>query len=728
MIKNIKINNLGVFQNFKDEDINFKKFNLFFGWNYSGKTTLSKIFASFDNKKLPQNYSNVNFELIGENGNYGVNDLNKLKTKVFNQDYIDNNLSFEEQSTTNIILLTEGADDIKKQLKRLENECAKISKLITNYQSIYKKNQERISITHTDIARNIAEKLNLGRKFNAKDVRDLINEIDMLTLEYNILEEDILYNDLKTYNSQADKKIEKNIPNIIIPELDKINEILNKTISITESINRLRTADEEEWVRQGLSLHKNSQVCLYCGSILTNEIKQSLDNHFSDIYKQFGQEIESLKKYCNKINLNDLPKSNEFFPKFIDEYQNLIDSLNVDEYNQKIDIIINSIEKKLKERIHKIEAIPNYNFETTKSALIKIERLINTNNEFNNNFLKEKQNISERIILHYISDMLLDKNYQLCKKEVDNANRATSILTQKLRNKYTKIEELNKKISDAAEGAEKINTILRQLFLNNTEIEIKIEQTQDNNEITRLYRNNELATNLSEGEKTAIAFAHFLASLEDKDNIMNKENTIIYIDDPVSSLDSNHIFSVYAQIDKIIQDNYCQIFLSTHNYDFYRLFIDAHKEPKPNCYYIKRFQESSKIIEIPNCYKNFRTEYNHLYYSLKSFVINNNEEENLIEIGNKLRKFLEIFTANKSPTKDGVNSRVAKLGKEYCVDNVILTTVLKVANTSSHSQIEQFFIDPNSMKSAIKETFKFVNIVDSYHLSCLEESYNNTGR
>ncbi len=445
MIKNIKINNLGVFNNFYNQDLEFKKFNLFFGWNYSGKTTLSKIFASFDNKKLPINYTNIDFELIGEHGTYGINDLNQIKARVFNQEYIINNLSFEEQNATNIILLTDGADDIKKQLKRIESECEKTSKLIKDYQKIYKENQEKISIRQTDVARDIATKLNLGRSYNAKDLRNLINELDPLTLENNILEEDILLNNLKTYNSQADKKIEKNIPNIIIPDLNKINAILEKTISITEPLKRLQNTNEEEWVRQGLDLHKNSEVCLYCGSILTNKIKEELDNHFSDIYKQFGQEIEALKKYCAKINLNDFPKNNEFFPKFIEEYQALIDNLKIDEYNKKIDTIINSIETKLKERIHKIEPISSYDFESVKNTLIKLQTLITTNNEFNNNFLNEKNIIREKVILHYVSDMLLDKNYQLWEKEFNNANRAATILTGRLRSKYKRIDELNKK-------------------------------------------------------------------------------------------------------------------------------------------------------------------------------------------------------------------------------------------------------------------------------------------
>lgn len=71
MIKRIKkIKNFGIFKNFIwQENVNeFKKFNLIYGWNYSGKTTLSRIFRSFELKEMPSGFETSEYILLDENG------------------------------------------------------------------------------------------------------------------------------------------------------------------------------------------------------------------------------------------------------------------------------------------------------------------------------------------------------------------------------------------------------------------------------------------------------------------------------------------------------------------------------------------------------------------------------------------------------------------------------------------------------------------------------------
>lgn len=51
-------------------------------------------------------------------------------------------------------------------------------------------------------------------------------------------------------------------------------------------------------------------------------------------------------------------------------------------------------------------------------------------------------------------------------------------------------------------------------------------------------RNEERAYNLSEGEKSLIAFAYYITRLESL-STEEKSKTILFIDDPVSSLDEN---------------------------------------------------------------------------------------------------------------------------------------------------------------------------------------------
>lgn len=48
LIKKVnKISNIGVFSNYENNDLEFKKINLIYGNNSSGKSTLSDIFKDF---------------------------------------------------------------------------------------------------------------------------------------------------------------------------------------------------------------------------------------------------------------------------------------------------------------------------------------------------------------------------------------------------------------------------------------------------------------------------------------------------------------------------------------------------------------------------------------------------------------------------------------------------------------------------------------------------------
>lgn len=59
-----KIKNFGIFQNFKWDSSTpeFQKHNIFYGWNYSGKSTISRIFACFENNQKHLDFPNAEFE------------------------------------------------------------------------------------------------------------------------------------------------------------------------------------------------------------------------------------------------------------------------------------------------------------------------------------------------------------------------------------------------------------------------------------------------------------------------------------------------------------------------------------------------------------------------------------------------------------------------------------------------------------------------------------------
>ncbi|WP_148416917.1 AAA family ATPase, partial [Haloferax sp. KTX1] len=137
-------------------------------------------------------------------------------------------------------------------------------------------------------------------------------------------------------------------------------------------------------------------------------------------------------------------------------------------------------------------------------------------------------------------------------------------------------------------------------------------------------RGNLKAYNLSEGECSLLAFCYFVASLEGTES--QGKDLIIYIDDPVSSLDSDHIFFVYSLIHGLItnptidqngskKDRYKQLFISTHNLDFLKF---AKRLPKPGHggkghFIIERSGCGSIIKPMPHYLRQYVTEFHYLF-------------------------------------------------------------------------------------------------------------------
>lgn len=130
------INNLAVFQNFNwDANIGdkgnnvvpFKKINIFYGRNYSGKTTLSRIIRALETGTISDKYENPQFEVsIQNNADAHQDNLasHGKKIRVFNEDFIKDNLRFianSEESITPFAIIG-GNATIETEIQSLKDE------------------------------------------------------------------------------------------------------------------------------------------------------------------------------------------------------------------------------------------------------------------------------------------------------------------------------------------------------------------------------------------------------------------------------------------------------------------------------------------------------------------------------------------------------------------------------------------------------------------------------
>src|SRR5690554_4635673 len=100
-MKNIEsIKNYGIFLDYtKGNTKDFGNTNILFGWNYSGKTTLSRIFRSLELKVPHPDYEKGKFRIRTKNGRTISEediDNHRLRIRVFNSDYVKENLIWDD--------------------------------------------------------------------------------------------------------------------------------------------------------------------------------------------------------------------------------------------------------------------------------------------------------------------------------------------------------------------------------------------------------------------------------------------------------------------------------------------------------------------------------------------------------------------------------------------------------------------------------------------------------
>ena len=180
------------------------------------------------------------------------------------------------------------------------------------------------------------------------------------------------------------------------------------------------------------------------------------------------------------------------------------------------------------------------------------------------------------------------------------------------------------------------------------------------------------------------------------------------IDDPVSSLDSNHIFFVFSLIENLIAkpeqdadgkkilDNtgkpvfrYDQLFISTHNLDFLK-YLRKLSRPKSDHehFLVVKKTDSSTLGAMPSYLKNYTTEFNYLFseiYICSDPANAATEHHCFYNFGNNLRKFLEAFLFFKYPfavsDQQDYNRRIQKFFKD---DPNAESLIQRITNEFSH--------------------------------------------
>lgn len=185
------------------------------------------------------------------------------------------------------------------------------------------------------------------------------------------------------------------------------------------------------------------------------------------------------------------------------------------------------------------EILNNYNAYITTQ-----EQYIEKTNNKTMNFEKQTKEVETKLARYYLKNKFQTEDIINRRSEYIKNKDKVDQLKQNLEDKERRLNELESTLSNESLGAEKFNEKLN-IFLGYDELRLEFNKDLKGYEIIRKSTNSK-ASKLSEREKTAIAFVYFLTKLKENDNKI--ENSLIVIDDTISSFDNNKLFSAYSCI------------------------------------------------------------------------------------------------------------------------------------------------------------------------------------
>lgn len=641
--------------------------------------------------ELAFDLNNKENKAVFQNNAWNKNGFSEI-IEVFDARFINDNiftgLGISRTNKENItdFILGEESVRLAKELESLNQKNRKIKKIL----KVKIDTLEKL-IPHFGVEKFV--KLNVEEELSgiSKSLSTLNSK--KIKLEKNIKEADKIIDKLEP----PDLKLKVDAMELF----EKVNKLLKKSFEdiseeATEKIAKhievnfyQKDGLEERWIKQGLTNYCNiSQLeksnCPLCGQSLQNSLDliKAYQDYFNEEYNSFIENLEVkldeylreilsekistnvqlkdnlllLKEYESRLENSTFSANLKEVEKMAKEFDNLIKTYD-NELKRTIDLLKKTIELKI-QKPH--IAITEFNYSKLKDISESLSKVFVKINEvylvlkkditgFKNSFKTTQKQTELAEIVQNIGDFEIKKhrieNDLTCSEikglwiEMSTLETETEIKSKELENQQNVYLE---------NYFEKINYFFKKFGSDDYKIEKDISK-KGNKPVVALkikfkdkpITDNQLSYVFSESDRRALALSIFWAKIDTKNN-NEKENTIIVLDDPITSFDTNRMTRTLHETQKIL-DSVEQIIILFHYDAYFKHFFEKTGETaSPQLLCIKKDANTS-FIENLDAKKFCQTTHDKVFYNIISFI--NREHEN--DIVKDLRVYLENELKNR---------------------------------------------------------------------------------
>ncbi len=673
----------------------FKDYNVIFGNNGCGKTSLTRAFELLipKNKHIEKYRTistaespSIEFECkdksykIEPNSNIGAL---SFKVEIYNSDFLHNNAPFNSEfglkKLDDGVIILEGSvlgEETKEinQLKDFREKVEKEKKKIKDDNST-----ETLSTKQESAIKKYDEEIEKIRKeVTSKTIQITLDEIEINDIcevskdEFKV-QEDALTNLKKDFDEldEAMKKFddlkEMELPKDYQTIRDELKSLFSFDIDkeagqVSEKIKEHISKVGRGFIEKGIKLQKEmpDNACPFCTQKIPNEIIQDYTSYFNKSIESFNQNSlnmsEILKNTLNQWNIKEILQSFERFePLMKKDFSRNKESL--ENALEQIKVLLEKLQKEVDKKegaknekeFQEIDKKLSENYKKLQQCVDETRNILNQKKEQKKKLEKLKTELKKARIKKAKHDSY---DWQKSKEE---AKRKLSILNRGHERLNCLLEKIDKKLKELYDqkrpDIETINNYLKALNLPKYSLDkdYRIVLNSD------VLENSEAKIILSDGEKTTLAFAYFLARLKLFYKKEDLKNLVVVIDDPISSLDEQRIYNTTCLVAKINQElvrekllkdeNKAQVFVLTHNHTFMARLINMVGK-HARYFQLERHQGQLKIVCKDEVKGYFDTFYLLLFKEVYAFAKKEKVQDDFneaINYGNKIRILLESF-------------------------------------------------------------------------------------
>ena len=533
MIQQIEhLRDFGIYRNFQGGGLPaFARCNLIYGWNYSGKTTLSRLFQILEKPDRVASWPNSSFRLTLSDAS-AVTHTSLVTTpppmtRVFNREFVTWNFAQEHTAPAVFILGAQNVE-LRQRLDLLNRRRERVARLEAMLRELARQAQVEIDQLGTDKARDAGNLLG-DRNFRRPILMRRVEEVRQ-DFAASLLTDAEVTAKLEICRTTSAWTVLNPVPTTVpdwVALSASVAVLLEQTAS-NRAIERLKSdRNLETWVRTGMALHQSRRECEFCGSPISDARLELLRGHFSREYEALVRDLNAKVQECQNLRLDEpLPDERDFAPDLKAEFTGLRDQIQ--NWKEWAGQVRSAMVETLTQKQTRIETATIWEADLSRAAegqtlLEQVNALSQRHNQATNELTQAKANARAALEQHFAALLFRDNDLTGKEDRVAQARQRAIDATGVLSRVATQITNIELQVRQQSIGAAKLNDVLHFILTGNN-----IEVAAVGDGLFEFRRDGTAAANLSDGEKTAIAFAYFLISLEANGAVL--ADTVVFLD------------------------------------------------------------------------------------------------------------------------------------------------------------------------------------------------------